>query len=1000
MKGKWLLLVLFSLFFMHAGYAQITGPSAVTVGAPVTFSGPPGHRSYTWNNGVSGPLQIDLNTGIPRTQTTTLNGAQDVAVLYDHNLKKWYAFGFGWTSLALYRADLGTDPTQAAAVTMAAVPGTAFTGTDRVYGITFYYDNTTSKWHCFMAVTAAGSNPIRIRRFDFDDLAATPTETLITLPPQISAAQGQPYEIMVIKEDGEYMLFLSNYWGAPYRIDLGASITNSTPSLGAQLTAPGVASPTGMAFHKQDGVWYALMVGVNNTLMRYTFTNGIKDPVPSVSQVGTNLLSGNDKYRIRLVNGACGDQLLAFITGPASSLSRLDFNGDITSTPTGPVAVQTPNFPSQLNQGLYPYVYDNKLHMAVGIFGSNGIFNMKISDLPAGTQHIYNDPGVSLTFLTPGTYDVHLVVDMDGDVPTQAYCHTVTVTASSSGPAIPDPFTAAPSPVCQGANNVTYTVPAVSGATAYRWHYTGSNVNYTASTSQPTNTLSFLSNAAAGTLRVWAVDNNGDSSVTSRDTAITVNLLPATPSNFTASQGTVCRGQNNVTYTVPNVSGVTYNWSYTGGTGATINGTGNSVTVNFNASATSGTLNVTATNSCGTSTARSMAVTVNPLPDVTITPATTSICAGGSITLTGNGATTYSWSHSGGNIAAATFTPSATTTYTVTGTSSGCSATATRQMTVNALPVTQVTVTGGITEVCAGDSVRLTASGSGYTYTWKNSSGAVVGNGQQYAAYTTGSYKVIATDAGSGCADSTQSIDVRVYDRPVVSLDQADTSFCIGGMIRLKVATQDTDLTYVWKQDELTVPLATAQFLEIDEGGVYKVIVGRSAVALCEDSTNEVMVTVHDLPAVAVTWDNEVLHATPGYVSYQWYTGNQGIPGADDSTYIPPSNGGYSVTVVDSNGCTSTSEVEILKNVHIDMIAATWIRVYPNPVTGSPLYIDTDQKIGIVLSSIDGKTLLQGADIRSIDMDAYAGGIYLLRILDGNGMTIRTERIVKHTPDR
>ena len=63
-------------------------------------------------------------------------------------------------------------------------------------------------------------------------------------------------------------------------------------------------------------------------------------------------------------------------------------------------------------------------------------------------------------------------------------------------------------------------------------------------------------------------------------------------------------------------SGVTYNWSYSG-TGHTINGTGNSVTIDFDGTATSGTLSVTATNSCGTSPARTVDITVNPLPVAT-----------------------------------------------------------------------------------------------------------------------------------------------------------------------------------------------------------------------------------------------------------------------------------------------------------------------------------------------------------------------------------------------
>ena len=91
---------------------------------------------------------------------------------------------------------------------------------------------------------------------------------------------------------------------------------------------------------------------------------------------------------------------------------------------------------------------------------------------------------------------------------------------------------------------------------------------------------------------------------------MTISNTPSQPGAFTASSASVNQGQTGVTYTVPNDATVTYNWSYSG-TGATINGTGNSVTVNFSSTATGGTLSVTATNGCGTGSARSIAVAVN-----------------------------------------------------------------------------------------------------------------------------------------------------------------------------------------------------------------------------------------------------------------------------------------------------------------------------------------------------------------------------------------------------
>jgi len=122
----------------------------------------------------------------------------------------------------------------------------------------------------------------------------------------------------------------------------------------------------------------------------------------------------------------------------------------------------------------------------------------------------------------------------------------------------------------------------------------------------------------------WTITNG---TCTSEDTVIIdFPLLPLQPDPFIASTSPVCQGQEDVVYTVPNDITVTYGWSY-GGTGATISGTTNSVSVDFDITATSGILEVTATNGCGTSAPRSMAITVNVISTITL-GANPSVCQG------------------------------------------------------------------------------------------------------------------------------------------------------------------------------------------------------------------------------------------------------------------------------------------------------------------------------------------------------------------------------------
>ena len=118
-----------------------------------------------------------------------------------------------------------------------------------------------------------------------------------------------------------------------------------------------------------------------------------------------------------------------------------------------------------------------------------------------------------------------------------------------------------------------------------------------------------VTGVSAGTTTIFYTVSNGSGCTNASSTTVTVNPRAAQPSTFTKSSASVTQGQTNVAYAVTNVSGVTYSWSYSG-TGATITGTTSSVTISFSKTATAGTLSVTATNGCGTSAARTLAITM------------------------------------------------------------------------------------------------------------------------------------------------------------------------------------------------------------------------------------------------------------------------------------------------------------------------------------------------------------------------------------------------------
>jgi hypothetical protein len=154
------------------------------------------------------------------------------------------------------------------------------------------------------------------------------------------------------------------------------------------------------------------------------------------------------------------------------------------------------------------------------------------------------------------------------------------------------------------------------------------------------------------------------------------------------------------------------------------------------------TYTVNATDANGCKGSDQVVVTVNqPLINA---GSDQTICSGQQVTLTATGASSYTWNSSVVNNVA--FTPTATQTYSVSGTDvNGCSGTDAVTVTL----VVQPTVNAGqnIT-ICAGDSVQLNATGAA-TYTW--SSGTQ--NGGYYTPIASQTLQVIGS-AGGECTNS------------------------------------------------------------------------------------------------------------------------------------------------------------------------------------------------------------------------------------------------------
>ncbi|MBK7291538.1 MAG: hypothetical protein IPI78_15625 [Chitinophagaceae bacterium] len=135
-----------------------------------------------------------------------------------------------------------------------------------------------------------------------------------------------------------------------------------------------------------------------------------------------------------------------------------------------------------------------------------------------------------------------------------------------------------------------------------------------------------------------------------------------------------------------------------------------------------GSYSVTTTiNGCSnTYTSNNSVITVTALPTGTISPASASICSGGSQLLTATGGTSYQWYKDGILISGevnATYSATLAGTYTVTIFNGTCSGPASNSSVITVGTTPTGTISPGTASICSGGSQLLTATG-GTSYQW------------------------------------------------------------------------------------------------------------------------------------------------------------------------------------------------------------------------------------------------------------------------------------------
>ena len=459
-------------------------------------------------------------------------------------------------------------------------------------------------------------------------------------------------------------------------------------------------------------------------------------------------------------------------------------------------------------------------------------------------------------------------------------------------------------------------------ATSYAWKHNNVAIDGA--------TASTLRATEAGKYVVNVTDEHGCSNASDTLT-VTVNPLPEfTISTGNNTEAAICSdGTLNMTAEAT----ATYNYTWDGHY-VTVNQETTSLAIFSHAADENATytVSVTATDNNNCTKTLTKEVTVYALPVVTVNDPT--LCLNGTMALTAEGATTYTWTPdtylNASTGAGVTFTGSVAGTFdiVVTGTDDhNCSSTDTANVTVNALPTTGLTALQN-KEICQGATTGWKIEGNYSDFAWTstldNSLQPIEGDTVTFTGTTAGEYTVTVSVTDANQCVNSASATVKVDTLPVVTLS-SDNAVCEGNTITFTTAAANADNgihNYIWTYPETNATVTgetTGNTLTLSwtDNGTKTVTVNYTDGNGCTATTPATRgIMVNELPDVVITngetaeicLGGTVNLTAAGATSYVW-ANEAGNTAA--ITVEPKRDSTFTVTGTDDNGCSNTAAINI-----------------------------------------------------------------------------------------
>lgn len=772
------------------------------------------------------------------------------------------------------------------------------------------------------------------------DLSTAPTGINIG---NFGATFSYPNQTKIIKDNGNYYVFITNYLGALTRLDYGNSLENPSPGI-FTYSYSGFANPFGIDIIKDGTNWYALLTDDGNShLFRLDLGTTISNNIFSFTDLG--LFAYDLPVVVKLLND--NGNYYAFVTDRAlNNITKYYFGSSITNAIISSSTLTDPSFQSPYGIDI---TYDCTTNKYIGFVANYGVSSVSVIDFG---NSISNAGAVTHTLTSPFAGPTNINLLRDGDQWNLLFtCQDVNSLAQ-----------------LRLGNNLLTTTPSAG--------FTGNigNMNLPRGLScvqDSSRWYGIIVNTLGQDLTRIKFENNCTASVSTSVDSTPQNIfysgigwqsicLTASNNGYTGyftdstySNGLPCVDfsytsacENQLISFTDNSStgqGTITSWQWDFGDGSPLENSQNPVHTFTNDSTFLVTLSVTASN--GLSSSYSTLITVHKIPNAGFN-FTDNQCENSLVSFTdissaspGDNITSWEWNFGDGSPITTFQNPlyefDAASTYSVqliVYSNTGCSDTVRQNITI--LPAANSSFS--ISQTCAGETTLFTnttdTSGAGtvnYQWNFGDSGTSLLESPSHSYSATPSTYTVqlIATSANN-CKDTLET-SVRISSKANPGFSYSPTLACIGNTVQFidtsSIASGDTIVLRTWDFGDAS-GLATGDTVNhsYNSSGTFNVTLTVTSLTSCDTFITRTVTVIEspfaDFSFVNVCLDSTIhfadLSSTPaGTVidSILWDFGDNSSDTGTVVTHTYIAAGTYNVihTVLNSAGCYGTITLQV-----------------------------------------------------------------------------------------